>query len=185
MPVCDQCGNEDVSHDCSYCDGTFCSRHRIPESHECSGLKNRQIAAELEAAASEGAVIGRVEEEDNQEDVDLSRPEPDVAASPDMNLDGSIEQSEHPERIERDQPDKPSSLERVKVTLGVQWERSGAASRTLIRALGVALVLFGAFNFFVPFFGVEQLFTQYYSYLPGLLSEIALMVVGAVVAWFL
>jgi hypothetical protein len=108
-----------------------------------------------------------------------------VAASPDTNLDGSIEQSEHPERIKRDQPDKPSSLERVKVTLGVQWERSGAASRTLIRALGVGLVLLGAFNFFVPFFGAEQLFTQYYSYLPGLLSEIGLMAVGAVVAWFL
>lgn len=185
MPVCDHCGKEDVSHDCSYCDGTFCSRHRIPETHECSGLKNRQIAAEIEAAASEGAVIGRVEEDDEQEEVDLSRPEPDVPASPDTKLDGSIEKSEQPEQIERDQPDKPSSLERVKVTLDVQWERSGAASRTLLRALGVGLVLLGAFNFFVPFFGSEQVLTQYYSYLPGLLSEIALMAVGAVVAWFL
>lgn len=186
MPVCDQCGNEDVSHDCSYCDGTFCSRHRIPESHECSGLKNRQIAAELEAAASEGAVIGRIEEEDDEEDVDLSCPEPDVSTSPDTKLDGSIEKSEQPERIERDQPGKPGTIERIKTTLLVQWNRGGAVSRTLVRALGIVMVLIGAYNFLVyPFVGGEQILTQYYSFLPLFLSEVALMAIGASITWFL
>jgi hypothetical protein len=185
MPVCDQCGQADVSQDCSYCGDTFCREHRLPENHDCPGLKNRRVSAQIGAGASEGAFIGRVEEEDDDQ-VDLSehRPEPDVTMSPGTNLDGSIETSEQPEQIDRDQPDKPSSLERVKVTLDVQWNRSGAATRTLVRALGVGLVLLGAFNFFVPFFGTEQVLTQYYSYLPGLLSEIALMAVGAAVVWF-
>lgn len=37
---CDFCGNSEVlPFDCRYCGGVYCSAHRLPEYHECSGLK--------------------------------------------------------------------------------------------------------------------------------------------------
>lgn len=39
MPTCDECG-DDVSmpYDCRRCSGRYCSDHRLPEYHECTGL---------------------------------------------------------------------------------------------------------------------------------------------------
>lgn len=37
---CDYCGKyEMLPFNCKYCGGVFCSSHRLPEYHECSGLK--------------------------------------------------------------------------------------------------------------------------------------------------
>jgi hypothetical protein len=185
MPECDQCGEKDISQSCSYCDGSFCAEHRLPENHDCPGLKNRQVSAEIGAGAPEGAVLGEVETDENDK-VDLSRREPKVATSPDTNLDGSLGESKQPEEIDRSQPDRPGTIQRVRATLEVQWNRGGAISRTLLRALGIVTVVIGAYNFLLfPFVGGEQVLTQYYSFLPLFLSEITLMAVGASITWFL
>ncbi|MFP4045679.1 MAG: rhomboid family intramembrane serine protease [Candidatus Aenigmatarchaeota archaeon] len=41
MVDCDYCGEEvDIPFNCKFCDGTFCSDHRLPENHECKGLED-------------------------------------------------------------------------------------------------------------------------------------------------
>lgn len=40
---CDYCGKEEaLPFVCNYCGGTFCSEHRLPESHQCSGDLSRR-----------------------------------------------------------------------------------------------------------------------------------------------
>lgn len=40
MPRCDRCGEqESMPYRCRLCGGTFCSKHRLPENHECPGLE--------------------------------------------------------------------------------------------------------------------------------------------------
>jgi len=39
MAKCDICGKEEfLPYKCRYCNGTFCSDHRLPEKHDCEGL---------------------------------------------------------------------------------------------------------------------------------------------------
>lgn len=39
MPTCDKCGKEiTFPYTCSYCGGSFCGKHRLPENHGCQGL---------------------------------------------------------------------------------------------------------------------------------------------------
>lgn len=39
MAKCDVCGKDELlPYKCSYCGGTFCSDHRLPEKHGCEGL---------------------------------------------------------------------------------------------------------------------------------------------------
>jgi membrane associated rhomboid family serine protease len=36
---CEECGTDvDMPFDCKFCEGRYCSRHRIPEKHDCRGL---------------------------------------------------------------------------------------------------------------------------------------------------
>ena len=43
MVQCDKCGkDDDLPFRCNYCDGYFCSEHRLPEFHECTGLYNQR-----------------------------------------------------------------------------------------------------------------------------------------------
>lgn len=40
MAKCDHCGrDENMPYNCGYCNGTFCAEHRLPESHDCPGLR--------------------------------------------------------------------------------------------------------------------------------------------------
>ncbi|MDY6774237.1 MAG: AN1-type zinc finger protein, partial [Candidatus Nanohaloarchaea archaeon] len=41
MPECSECG-ETVSMPfrCKFCEESFCSKHRLPENHECEGLRD-------------------------------------------------------------------------------------------------------------------------------------------------
>ena len=40
MTICQTCGvHENMPFSCRYCGGTFCSSHRLPENHTCSGLQ--------------------------------------------------------------------------------------------------------------------------------------------------
>ena len=41
MPPCDRCGSAtDLPYRCHYCGGQFCGKHRLPENHNCPGLKD-------------------------------------------------------------------------------------------------------------------------------------------------
>ncbi|WP_416838918.1 rhomboid family intramembrane serine protease [Haloferax sp. DFSO52] len=41
MAICDVCGaDESLPYRCSRCGGTFCSNHRLPENHNCTGLSD-------------------------------------------------------------------------------------------------------------------------------------------------
>jgi hypothetical protein len=41
MATCDVCGREEnMPYRCRHCGGTFCSEHRLPESHGCPGLED-------------------------------------------------------------------------------------------------------------------------------------------------
>ncbi|MWG35248.1 rhomboid family intramembrane serine protease [Halomarina oriensis] len=41
MALCDECGRqESMPYDCRHCGNSFCSEHRLPEAHDCPGLKN-------------------------------------------------------------------------------------------------------------------------------------------------
>lgn len=43
MVQCDKCGvDDDLPFRCNYCGGYFCSEHRLPEFHECTGLYNQR-----------------------------------------------------------------------------------------------------------------------------------------------
>ena len=43
MVQCDSCGkDDDLPFRCNYCGGYFCSEHRLPEFHECTGLYNQR-----------------------------------------------------------------------------------------------------------------------------------------------
>jgi len=40
MGKCDFCGNDEaMPYRCKYCGGFFCSAHRLPENHNCMGMK--------------------------------------------------------------------------------------------------------------------------------------------------
>lgn len=44
MGDCDICdGDNNISYTCNECDGTFCSTHRLPESHNCQALRTRNF----------------------------------------------------------------------------------------------------------------------------------------------
>lgn len=41
MATCDVCRKEEsMPYNCRHCGGTYCSEHRLPENHNCSGLQN-------------------------------------------------------------------------------------------------------------------------------------------------
>lgn len=40
MVECDTCGTETtMPYECRHCNGTYCAEHRLPEAHDCPGLK--------------------------------------------------------------------------------------------------------------------------------------------------
>ena len=41
MTDCEQCGEKIIGmRGCSYCEGTFCPEHQLPEKHDCPGVKD-------------------------------------------------------------------------------------------------------------------------------------------------
>lgn len=42
MPECDRCeSSQELLYSCNYCNGQYCSDHRLPESHQCLGLRKK------------------------------------------------------------------------------------------------------------------------------------------------
>jgi len=40
MAECSKCGEKSMSFTCRYCGEKFCSKHRLPEKHDCEGLES-------------------------------------------------------------------------------------------------------------------------------------------------
>ena len=40
MAECSKCGEESMSFTCHYCGEKYCSKHRLPENHDCDGLES-------------------------------------------------------------------------------------------------------------------------------------------------
>ena len=56
MVQCDRCGREvDLPFRCNYCGGYFCSDHRLPEFHGCTGLYRERSRATVGRASTEGS----------------------------------------------------------------------------------------------------------------------------------
>jgi Zn-dependent protease len=54
MVRCDKCGREEyMPFRCSYCGGYFCYEHRLPEAHDCTGIRSK---VELLKRASNGYI---------------------------------------------------------------------------------------------------------------------------------
>lgn len=55
MASCDNCGDDlsGLDYTCSKCEGTFCTKCRLPESHDCMGLKVEKAERELKREAGE------------------------------------------------------------------------------------------------------------------------------------
>jgi len=55
MVKCDKCGKEvDLPFRCNYCGGYFCSEHRLPEFHDCTGLYRRRSTVDYSRSYSKG-----------------------------------------------------------------------------------------------------------------------------------
>ncbi|MCW3979751.1 MAG: site-2 protease family protein [Candidatus Bathyarchaeota archaeon] len=53
MVKCDHCGDEVyLPFRCSYCGGYYCSKHRLPEFHDCTGLHRRAETYDVGRATS-------------------------------------------------------------------------------------------------------------------------------------
>lgn len=71
MATCDVCGEEiALPYKCSYCGGTFCPKHRLPENHPCKDLKDVSIKAR-----SEERVYTNVGKEPEEEKMKFERGE--------------------------------------------------------------------------------------------------------------
>lgn len=83
--------------------------------------------------------------------------------------------------------------DRIRVTAEAYGIRSRSWVRMIIRGAGIAAVLIGAYNLLLsPFLVSPEILTAYRSVVATvlvssapLLTDIVLMVVGAVVAWFI
>jgi len=53
MVQCDRCGkDDDLPFRCNYCGGYFCSEHRLPEFHECTGLYQQRPVSTWRSGSS-------------------------------------------------------------------------------------------------------------------------------------
>lgn len=55
MTTCSLCGAEDIGFTCPYCNGVFCSEHRLPESHGCPAMHRVRDDARRKVSDSVGA----------------------------------------------------------------------------------------------------------------------------------
>lgn len=54
MGECYVCGERSLSFTCNHCGGSFCSNHRLPEKHQCSGLQRSTSGRSLSTTSSGG-----------------------------------------------------------------------------------------------------------------------------------
>lgn len=66
MPECDECGEQvSMPFRCKFCEQSFCSEHRLPENHECEGLREYK-----DRSRSEGKIGYDAMKEEQENEVD-------------------------------------------------------------------------------------------------------------------
>lgn len=185
---CKHCGESvEQPFTCSHCDQQYCSKHRLPEQHDCPLFV---------AEAAERPTRGQVHA-DRTQGSGVDAPEP-------MDLDRSSHRAEEPdaseaERVERLQARRreqeqsvDSSTEHVS-RFNLLSLRAGTTVRTGIRALGLLAVLVAVYHLFATMLLVDpptwapwRVFGLWVAGEGTLvhLGDLALLVGGAVVAWF-
>ncbi|MFC6992715.1 AN1-type zinc finger domain-containing protein [Haladaptatus sp. GCM10025707] len=57
MSICEYCtDDDDMPYRCKYCEGTFCSKHRLPENHQCLGVTSTSADSRRFESAFSAAV---------------------------------------------------------------------------------------------------------------------------------
>lgn len=90
MTACSQCGEQlDMGYSCSYCTGSYCSDHRLPESHSCPGLRR---TSPPERDRMDNTIKNTASRDYETADPVTygSSPDPNYERSPDVAPDGSI-----------------------------------------------------------------------------------------------
>ena len=188
MATCDACGETTgLSHTCDYCGGQFCSRHRVPENHDCA---EQTISQSFGGAEREIRAEG-IETPEAMDPASVKKPSSTTKtgdATPDVNPDGSL--------AERSDDDRDQSQDS-----GQRWQWPSLTALTIRakswimsvpRLVALAVVLLGAWNLVAaPIVGVE-LFTDYRQFgvlygdrqsLPIFLGDVVVIAIGAVGVW--
>ncbi|MFX1370052.1 MAG: AN1-type zinc finger domain-containing protein [Promethearchaeota archaeon] len=66
MVNCSLCGKEDLCFTCPYCNGVYCSEHRLPEGHGCPGMQRARDEARRRVVDT---FSGHYEDEEYDKDV--------------------------------------------------------------------------------------------------------------------
>ncbi|QLD84601.1 hypothetical protein HWV23_02660 [Natronomonas halophila] len=110
MSGCSICGDSSsLLYDCNYCTGKYCKSHRLPENHNCPGLKQADTHGPEFRSSGSGGLLGEAfgsetdppkqNEETADSDTDTADPGAELpgaakdyttSSSPDVNPDGSI-----------------------------------------------------------------------------------------------
>jgi len=185
MATCDLCGRSvDLSHSCSYCEGTFCDQHRVPETHDCHAQAVAQPVHDKESAPGAEGI-------ETPEPMDVSSARATSSKSsggdstPDVNPDGSLENTN----------DEWSDSEDSTGSSSISWTALGTRFKTSVlmipRLLALAVVLLGAYNLLVqPFVGVE-IYSGYRGIvlsasqlsLPFIYVDVLIIAVGSIGVW--
>jgi len=66
MANCSLCGKEDLMFTCPYCRGVYCTDHRLPEGHGCTGMQKAKDDARKKIADS---FTGQYDDDEYDEDI--------------------------------------------------------------------------------------------------------------------
>jgi hypothetical protein len=99
--TCRHCGSQpDLPYRCQYCDGTYCPDHRLPEGHDCDGVRflstgNKRFKSKFnDEVITHDDIINDPEPLDPDYTVG-STPEPEYAPAPDTEIiKGSEDETE-------------------------------------------------------------------------------------------
>lgn len=92
MQDCNHCRQQsDLPYECNYCGGVFCKTHRLPESHDCDGVRFLSDSGKRFENKTSNEVVGTDEEIRRPEPIDSeytvgSRPDPEYESAPDVEL---------------------------------------------------------------------------------------------------
>jgi len=117
-------GDTDLSYQCSYCDFGFCSKHRLPENHNCVAVRSAETLGPNFRTQDHVAAIQTGEQtiEERNQCGDCSAyipPEKDLCIScrrkqatmstksPDVNVDGSLSPDEEDRKLQADVSQSP------------------------------------------------------------------------------
>ncbi|AHZ23552.1 hypothetical protein BM92_13275 [Haloferax mediterranei ATCC 33500] len=147
-----------MTYTCRRCKQTFCSTHRLPETHDCPALVYEKMSEGWFADRDERPIIRRESKWDRpkaMDERDIGRVGGDgkpikTSSSPGVNEDGSLDWSNRtPQSDTGSVSDKPSFADRIKSRWPsvkrrlkrTQWKLKWKAKRTMNRLVSLCLSL--------------------------------------------